>query len=128
MTSIERFGLETVVKDFLRVRPALVLSLISVDQPGWGMQRLDLLRWLQRDPDFSAPWMAYDSLGRVGNYMVWARRGAAHDLSPRLDVASAPQSTTAPSDVHVNPASLLAALVFLASLLIIYRRQRTTVA
>jgi hypothetical protein len=128
MTAIERFGLETVVRDFLRVRPALVLSLISVDQPGWGMQRLDLLRWLQRDPGFSSQWMAYDSLGRVGNYIVWARRGAAHDLSPPLDVASAPQGTSPPSDVHVNPASLLAALVFLASLFIIYRRQRTTVA
>ena len=128
MGPVERFGLKTTVQDFIESRPALVLSLIAVDQPGWGMQRLDLLRWLRLDPDFSAAWVAYDSLGRVGNYTIWTRRGAGHDVSPPLHVASALQGTSLPSDVHVNPASLFAAVVFLASLFIIYRRQRTTVA
>jgi hypothetical protein len=87
MGPIERFGLETTVHDFLASRPAMVLSLIALDQPGWGMQRLDLLRWLRRDRGFSAAWVAYDSLGRVGNYTIWARRGTASDISKLFRVA-----------------------------------------
>jgi hypothetical protein len=128
MGPIERFGLETTVRDFLTSRPAMVLSLIAVDQPGWGMQRLNLLRWLQRDPDFSAAWLAYDSLGRVGNYTVWARRGTAGDISRPLPVAPAPQGSSPPGDVRVNPAALAAAALFLALLFINYKKQRPTAA
>jgi hypothetical protein len=128
MGPIERFGLETTVHDFSTSRPTMVLSLIAVDQPGWGMQRLDLLRWLQRDPDFSATWLAYDSLGRVGNYTVWARRGTASDISRPLPVAPVPQGSSPPGDVRVNPAALAAAAVFLAILFIIYKKQRPTAA
>jgi hypothetical protein len=128
MGPIERFGLATTVHDFSTSRPAMVLSLIAVDRPGWGMQRLDLLRWLQRDPDFSAAWVAYDSLGRVGNYTIWARRGTASDISRLLPVARAPQGSSPPGDVRVNPAALAAAAVFLALLFIIYKKQRPTAA
>jgi hypothetical protein len=128
MGPIERFGLETTVHDFSTSRPTMVLSLIAVDQPGWGMQRLDLLRWLQRDPDFSATWLAYDSLGRVGNYTVWARRGTASDISRPLPVAPAPQGSSPPDDDGSNGASLLSAAAFLTFLFIIYTRQRTQVA
>jgi hypothetical protein len=128
MDPIERFGLETTVHDFLASRPAMILSLIAVDQPGWGMQRLDLLRWLRRDRDFSAAWVAYDSLGRVGNYTVWARRGAADDISRPLRVAPVLQEASPPADVRVDPAALAAAVVFLALLFFIYRQQRTTAA
>jgi hypothetical protein len=128
MGPIERFGLETTVHDFLASRPAVVLSLIAVDQPGWGMQRLDLLRWLRRDRDFSAAWVAYDSLGRVGNYTVWARRGAGGDISRPLPVAPVLQEASPPADVRGDPAALAAAVVFLALLFFIYRQQRTTAA
>jgi hypothetical protein len=128
MGPIERFGLETTVHDFSTSRPTMVLSLIAVDQPGWGMQRLDLLRWLQRDPDFNAAWMAYDSLGRVGNYTIWARRGTAGDISGPFRVAPPPQGASPPSDVRVNPAAVVAAAVFLALLFITYRQQRASTA
>jgi hypothetical protein len=128
MDSIERFGLETTVRDFLTSRPAMVLSLIAVDQKGWAMQRLDLLRWLQRDPDFSAAWVAYDSLGRVGNYTVWARRGMAGDISGPLPVAPVLQGASPPADIRVDPAALAATAVFLTFLLLILGKKRTTTA
>jgi hypothetical protein len=128
MGPIERFGLETTVHDFSTSRPAIVLSLIAVDQPGWGMQRLDLLRWLRRDPDFSAAWMAYDSLGRVGNYTLWARRGAAGDIPLPPDVAPPPQGSSPPSDGEVNAVSVLATAVFLALVFITYRKLPTRLA
>jgi hypothetical protein len=128
MDSIERFGLETTVHDFLISRPLMVLSLIAVDQKGWDMQRLNLLRWLRSDPDFSAAWVAYDSLGRVGNYSVWARRGTPGDISRPLPVALTPQEAPPPADVRVDPAALAAAAVFLAFLLIVLGKQRTTPA
>jgi hypothetical protein len=128
MGPVERFGLETTVQDFLVSRPVIVLSLIAVDQPGWGMQRLDLLHWLQRDPNFSSAWVAYDSLGRVGNYAVWARHGTADDISRPLPVALAPQGPSALDDDGSNSASLVSAAAFLTFLFIIYTRQRTLMA
>jgi hypothetical protein len=123
MGPIERFGLETTVHDFLASRPAMVLSLIALDQPGWGMQRLDLLRWLRRDRGFSAAWVAYDSLGRVGNYTIWARRGTASDISKLFRVAP-PQDASLARGVRANSTSLAAAVVFLAVFFVIYRQQR----
>ncbi len=125
MVAIEQFGLRTVVDDFLRVRPALVLSLISVDRPGWGMQRLDLLRWLHRDPHFGTAWAAYDSLGRVGNYTVWARRGNPLAESPLpVSPSRAAVDAVGPSGVHVNAASVAVAALFLIVLSMTYRRKR----
>jgi hypothetical protein len=92
------------------------------------MQRLDLLHWLQRDPNFSSAWVAYDSLGRVGNYAVWARHGTADDISRPLPVALAPQGPSALDDDGSNSASLVSAAAFLTFLFIIYTRQRTLMA
>ena len=119
----ERFGLRTTVADFLRSRSPLVLSLIAVDQPGWGMQRLDMIRFLERDTAFRAAWQAYDSLGQVGNYTVWGRRGDAVAAAPLP--AAVPLSAGGggpPDDVRVNPAGLAAALVFLVVLAFAYRQ------
>jgi hypothetical protein len=69
--------------------------------------------------------VAYDSLGRVGNYTVWARRGAGGDISRPLPVAPVLQGPSAPSDEEVNTASVLATAVFLACLFITYRKLRT---
>lgn len=126
MKAVERLGLEASVEDFLRARPPLVLSLIAVDRPGWGMQRLDLLRWLRRDSRFGTAWAAYDSLGRVGNYTVWARRGDPLTSAP-LPALSAgrPSLSTGPSEVRVNPFAVFAAGLFLFLLLVSYRRLKT---
>jgi hypothetical protein len=122
MDPIERLGLETSVHDFIHSRPVLVLSLISVDQPGWGMQRLDLLRWLQRDPEFRAAWLAYDSVARVGNYVVWVRHDDPASTLPVPAVQSSPDgSARAPAVVHASPTAMVTAVVFLFTLFFVYR-------
>jgi hypothetical protein len=70
--------------------------------------------------------MAYDSLGRMGKYTVWAQCGTASDVARPLPAAAVPQDASPPSDVRVNPAALVAVGVFLAVLFIIYRRQLST--
>jgi hypothetical protein len=123
MDPIERFGLETTVHDFSTSRPAMVLSLIAVDQPGWGMQRLDLLRWLQRDPDFNAAWMAYDSLGRVGNYTVWGSGSAGFGKLLAVHPVRSPSSgASPPGAIHVSYIGLASLAVFVAVLLLQMRR------
>jgi hypothetical protein len=74
-SQLERMAVKWTTEDFVRAQAPLVISLIPVDKPGWQMQRLDMIQFLRRSPAFESAWADYDSLGRVGNYYVWARRG-----------------------------------------------------
>ncbi|HET7602963.1 MAG TPA: hypothetical protein VFK36_08100, partial [Gemmatimonadales bacterium] len=112
--------------DFLRARAPLALALIRVDRQGWGTQRLDLIGFMKRDSAFARAWMAYDSLGRIGNYTVWARRDDPVASAPLpAQVPRAGGSSYPPDEVRVNVASLAAAAVFLFALVIFYRRNLT---
>jgi hypothetical protein len=126
MTPPERFAMDVTVSDFLRSTPPLVLISGFRDEPGWGQQRLDLLRWLRLDPRFSAAWAVYEKLGVVGSYSVWARRGdslASRALTPRPpteDTEGYP-----PEDIQVNGIAVATWAVMLAILAIrVWRRRR----
>jgi hypothetical protein len=125
MTPPERFAMDVTVSDFLRSTPPLVLISGFRDEPGWGQQRLDLLRWLRLDPRFSAAWAAYEKLGVVGSYSVWARRGdslASRALTP--EPSRAGTEGYPPEAIQVNGIAVATWAVMLAILAIrIWRRR-----
>jgi hypothetical protein len=125
MTPPERFAMKVTVSDFLRSAPPLVLISGFRDEPGWGQQRLDLLRWLRLDPRFSAAWAAYESLGVVGSYSVWARRGdslASRPLTPQPPRVGTKRNP--PEEIQVNGIAVATWVVMLAILAIRVWRRR----
>jgi hypothetical protein len=125
MTPIERFALETTVDDFLSSRAVMVLALIAVDQPGWDMQRLNMVAFLKRDPRFAKRWANYDPAGRVGNYAVFRLHGEAWTIPPE-DFRTAAVQSAPPASIQVSGVGLLGAAVFLGLLALIIRSSRST--
>jgi hypothetical protein len=110
---LEQLAVRLTVEDFVAARPPLVISLIPVDEVGWQMQRLDMIKFLQRDSTFARAWMEYNLLGRVGNYMVWARKGDTLANTPLPPWRPAEHADRAlPGAVHVNPVGLPVAAFF----------------
>ena len=129
ITPIERFGLETTARDFVRSQAPLVLTLIPVDERGWGQQRVDVLGFMLRDSRFRTAWMTYDSLGQVGDYLIWARRGDSLAAQPLPRVAFARSVRVSPPDLpRVDPYALFAGgvLVVMLGFVRIARRRRRT--
>jgi hypothetical protein len=125
-TAVERLGISLLREDFLRASAPLALALIRVDRQGWGTQRLDLIGFMKRDSAFSRAWAAYDSLGRIGNYTVWARRDDPMATAPLpADVRPTDGLSNPPDEVRVNPVAFIAAIVFLLVFAMLYRRPTT---
>jgi hypothetical protein len=124
---MEQLAVRLTVQDFVAARPPLVISLIPVDEVGWQMQRLDMVAFLQRDSTFAKAWKDYDLLGRVGNYVVWARNGDTLANMPLPPWRPAEHEDRAlPGAVHVSPIGLpVAAFLVILTWLLLRRRALT---
>ena len=77
----ERWSVNVVAEDMGRIRPEWMLGLRHL--PGRAapyMSKLNLAAYLQRDSRLAALWAGYDSLGTIGMYSVWHRRGRGTQL------------------------------------------------
>jgi hypothetical protein len=74
---VERFVTDTVVRDFERKRPALVLvDDGALDPPGFP-SGFDALAFLRQDPRFARIWAGYAEADRRGPYVAYVLVGAS---------------------------------------------------
>ena len=125
MTALERRLLATVSADFRRADPPIVAVLHpGPDHVKWGMRRLDLLEFLRRDSAFAERFASYDSVGIVGQYIIYERSGLNALERPLPMPRAEPGGESAPNSVAVAPGSLLLGTVFLILLAFSYRATR----
>lgn len=126
---LERAMMAAVSEDLTRHRPELIVVLRPApDRWGWGVRRLDYVRYFAADPAFSREFARYGFLEDVGEYRLYRRRGPGTssvpepppDLPPPADVAAlAPGLQVAPPGTERT----IQAALFLVLLLLVYRYQ-----
>jgi hypothetical protein len=74
MGGLERYLVDAVVEDLALRRPALLIVLRPApDVRGWGLRRLDFLRFFRADPRFDRLFERYRYREAVGQYWVFER-------------------------------------------------------
>lgn len=74
MGPVERYLNEAVAEDLAVRRPSLVLVLVPApDDPEWGLRRIDLLTYFQRNETFAAAFARYRYLATIGQYWAFER-------------------------------------------------------
>ncbi|HSB56086.1 MAG TPA: hypothetical protein VLD58_17115, partial [Gemmatimonadales bacterium] len=129
MAPVERYLNQAVVEDFQRHRPDLLIVFRHArDLPVNGLRRLDYIRYFARDPLMSRMLGDYQLIRELGDFLVYQR------LPPgAVRTGAAPAVTTGTQDVvgvqesgvHLriaDPTTLMAVLTFLATLLVMARR------
>jgi hypothetical protein len=122
MGPLERYLNAAVAADLRRHRPALLLVLAPApDSPEWGLRRIDLLTYFQRDPRFAEQFGRYRYLRTIGQYWVFERLPEGAPPAPpragtsRWDPATLEAARQAQSARRLDPASVAAILLFLLS-------------
>jgi hypothetical protein len=130
MGELERYLNDAVVEDLERERPRVLLVLRPApDRREWRLRRLDFLEYFGRDPRFAGLFERYQYGGTVGQYWVFDRLpDGAPPAAPRRRVPE--QATSRPAVLpkrgsgHLETDTVMAALVFLAALVLAIRYGR----
>ena len=85
MGPLERYLGDAVVEDLEAGQPRLLLVLRPApDQPGWGLRRLDFLKYFGQDPRFARLFARYRYVEMIGEYWLFERLPVgAPDEPPR---------------------------------------------
>ncbi|HEU5039987.1 MAG TPA: hypothetical protein VFT84_04140, partial [Gemmatimonadales bacterium] len=83
MSPVERYLNDAVAEDLVTHRPALLIVLAPApDDPRWGLRRIDLLTYFQRDQRFAAGFSRYRYVATAGQYWVFERLAESSPPAP----------------------------------------------
>ncbi|MBA3318679.1 MAG: hypothetical protein H0T50_11405 [Gemmatimonadales bacterium] len=125
---LEQYLSDAVTQDLAMARPEVILVLrSSPDVQGWGVRRLDYLRYLGMDPRFERLFGEYAPVADVGEYRVYRRGAVVSGPSlPPLHAAAASPPPSVSAGVQwggVSRAMLAQAIVFCLALSAAYWRE-----